>query len=624
MPSPRFAVMVMVAAAGWVAPLQAQFPAQGDTARVRLMLELHRRAETDPPLRRQFLEALLRAEAILPSLQYYYNARIWLTQDSADAQKRREVARVNRLSLESRLLDDKIGAAAARPALLRAADSARAANAANAAEIDARLYATSVTLWQALLPDSVFSTAVLKQRLAAVELRTQEATIRAMAAADRRAATAQLVGQPAGYQGEKANGQPEGHGIRTNSVGDRYEGAFHNGVGNGHGVLDAVNGTRFEGQFVDGVGTGVLTVDLPSGTRYVGVMKSGRRDGDGSMDLPTGERYVGRFREDLFEGRGVLEYADGGRYEGEWRQGKRHGHGTEEYPNGRVLRGLFENDRFVQTEEIQPMVALAPEAPRKDEPEPLPAPEPPPPAAVQAPAPSVQGLRTVSIAGRIMDEANKKALAGAMIYLNRFPQQELSDKDGRFVVTNEAPVELIVRRVGYVPFSTTVEPDHSNVGDVLLHPVRTDADRKALEAMDVKIYPQLAAFYQRRAEFRRGAFFTPDDLARAAGTIPDLLRPRPGFKNICVMNRRDEWDCGKADRGPTTIMGSGQSSFARENECTVRVWTDDVGPEKTLDDVRLDELLAVEAYPTPNDTPKGLGTSQCASVRLWTKRAAQR
>ena len=32
---------------------------------------------------------------------------------------------------------------------------------------------------------------------------------------------------------------------------------------------------------------------------------------------------------------------------GEWREGKRQGEGMEYYANGRVLRGRFDNDRFV-------------------------------------------------------------------------------------------------------------------------------------------------------------------------------------------------------------------------------------------------------------------------------------
>ena len=617
---PLFAILLL-AAAGLSKPAMAQFPAEGDSARVRMMLELHRRAETDVALRRTFITALLRAEAILPSVQYYYDARLWLTKDSADAQRRREVQRLGRVAAESRLLDDKVAAAAVRAGLLRAADSARNGAPAGAGTVEARLYATSVALWQTL-PDSGVSDGVVKKRLEAVELRKQEATIRAMVAADRRAAAAQLVGQPAGYTGEKVNGVAHGHGIRINSVGDRYEGEFRKGVGNGHGVLDAANGTRFEGEFVDGVGTGTLTVDLPSGTRYVGPMKAGRREGMGSLDLPTGERYLGQFSGDLFDGGGALEYANGGRYEGEWRKGLRQGRGAEEYPDGRVLRGRFENDRFVRPEEIQQMAALPREEARVVEPEPIAAAAPEPVPSV-AESPSTYESRQVSITGRVVDSASGKPLGGAAIYLARELRPENSESNGRFAVTYQAPVELIVRRPGYVPFVAIVQPDSSTLPDIRMRPVRTDSDRQVLREADLRIYPELRSFYDRRAEYRRGSFWTPDDLARAAGPVMALLRQQPSLRNICATNRKGEWDCGKSNRGPSTIMGSGRSNFEEQRECTVRVWTNDVGG-RGLDEIPASEVLAMEAYPGPSDTPPGLGQSDCATVRLWMKRASQR
>jgi hypothetical protein len=138
--------------------------------------------------------------------------------------------------------------------------------------------------------------------------------------------------------------------------------------------------------------------------------------------------------------------------------------------------------------------------------------------------------------------------------------------------------------------------------------------------LDLKLYPHLATFYDHKARFRRGAFFGPDDLERSPGTIPDLIRQQPGFREICVVNKLGELDCGKSDRGPTTIMGSGKQAMAEERLCTVDVWTDDVGPERTLDEIPLRQLLALEAYPNPASSPQRLG-GKCASVRLWMKRA---
>jgi hypothetical protein len=134
----------------------------------------------------------------------------------------------------------------------------------------------------------------------------------------------------------------------------------------------------------------------------------------------------------------------------------------------------------------------------------------------------------------------------------------------------------------------------------------------------------LASFYERKGRVREGAFLTPDELLRIAGTLPDIIRQKQGFRNICVPTRRGDLDCGKkSDRGPTTLMGSGRPGNEEQQMCHIRVWTDDVGPERTLDEIRIDELLAVEAYPSPASTPAELPGSPCATIRLWMKQARE-
>jgi hypothetical protein len=187
---------------------------------------------------------------------------------------------------------------------------------------------------------------------------------------------------------------------------------------------------------------------------------------------------------------------------------------------------------------------------------------------------------------------------------------------------------LIARRSGYVPERIEVPAAENgsdiDVGTVNLRQVKNDADKATVRAFDIELHPGLAAFYDRKDKYRGGAFFTPDELERMAGSITQMVRARTGFRDICVANRQGQLDCGKADRGPSTIMGSGTSSFEQQKMCFVRVWTDDVGPERALDDIRIDEILAVEAYPNTNLTPREFPGSDCATIRLWMKRAESR
>src|SRR5574341_424836 len=134
--------------------------------------------------------------------------------------------------------------------------------------------------------------------------------------------------------------------------------------------------------------------------------------------------------------------------------------------------------------------------------------------------------------GTAVDSASNKPVAQAAIYVGRKPWGEHTAKDGTFQVS--APVErlgLMVRRPGYVPALLNVSGDTAgavtDLGTVRLRPVKTDADRAAVQAADVQAFPELARFYQHKAEFRQGLFFTPDDLQRQGGNLVDILRLKP-------------------------------------------------------------------------------------------------
>ena len=45
-------------------------------------------------------------------------------------------------------------------------------------------------------------------------------------------------------------------------------------------------------------------------------------------------------------GTGTLTHADGEKYVGGFKEGLHHGNGTITSPNGKVLKGIWENDKF--------------------------------------------------------------------------------------------------------------------------------------------------------------------------------------------------------------------------------------------------------------------------------------
>jgi carboxypeptidase family protein len=234
-----------------------------------------------------------------------------------------------------------------------------------------------------------------------------------------------------------------------------------------------------------------------------------------------------------------------------------------------------------------------------------------------------------TVEGKVLDSRNEKPISGAQVYFDREELDAVSGADGSF----KAPIgqgghRFVIRRPGYVPQHAAAGPgaagERVDLGTVHLRQVKTDADRDTVEAVDLELHPRLASFYDRMHKYRQGSFLTPDDMQRNGGVLSQIIRAKTGFRNMCVANRQGELDCGKSYRGPTTILGSGRPAHEEDQMCFVRVWTDDVGPERALDDIRMDEILAVEAYPNTNTTPREFPGSSCATIRLWMKRAETR
>ena len=224
-------------------------------------------------------------------------------------------------------------------------------------------------------------------------------------------------------------------------------------------------------------------------------------------------------------------------------------------------------------------------------------------------------------------DAGNKPLSGATVYLDGDEADVRSGKDGSLTLqAPNAEATLVVRKPGYVPASIKVpQGGEVNAGTAQLRQIKSDEDREAVKAIDLQLYPRLAGFYDRKARYKQASFLTPDEVQRSAGTVTDIIRQKQGFHEMCIGNRQGGLDCGKkSNRGPSTIYGSGSPGNAVQQMCFARVWTDDVGPERTLDEIHLNEILAIEAYPSAITTPSEFPGGSCVTIRLWMKRAEDR
>src|SRR6266487_475419 len=236
---------------------------------------------------------------------------------------------------------------------------------------------------------------------------------------------------------------------------------------------------------------------------------------------------------------------------------------------------------------------------------------------------SAQG-RTRTIKGTVVDSAKHKPVSQAAIFIGRMPTGQRTGDDGTFHVSApQGPLVVMIRRPGYIPVLTALAGDTSaaetDMGTASMQQVKSDADRAAVQDADMKIYPELARFYDHKARFRQGLFFAPDDLLHGGGSLFTLIRQKPNFHFICVATQRGDLDCGQeASRGRTSILNPNPTS--REQEpCVMHVWTNALGPQHTLDEILMEDVLAVEAFPHPGVTPPEFMGSPCAAIMLWMK-----
>ncbi len=227
-----------------------------------------------------------------------------------------------------------------------------------------------------------------------------------------------------------------------------------------------------------------------------------------------------------------------------------------------------------------------------------------------------------TIKGTVVDSANQKPISEAVIYIGRWSTAQRTGDDGTFRVP--APTDrtvVMVRRPGYVPAVAVVASGDSgsvsDVGTTSMRKVKTDADRADAQSADILMYPELAQFYDHKAKYRQGLFLTPDDLQRVGGSLFTLIRQKPNFHFICYVTRRGDVDCGQQEsRGRTSIMNPNPRS-AEQEPCLMVVLTNAIGPQHTLDEFQMSDVLAVEAYPHPGVTPPEFTGSPCATVILW-------
>ena len=197
------------------------------------------------------------------------------------------------------------------------------------------------------------------------------------------------------YTGFWVNDHRKGQGTNIFASGERYEGEWINDLRSGYGTNYYNDGTTKAGMWENDryIGTGsnnygcisgdcdngygIYTWD--SGERYEGYWRNNMRNGQGTNYFSTGSEYSGNWKDDKKNGYGTYKYKQESSYEsytGDWVMGKMTGNGIFIYKNGNKYigeladnyfngegimyyadgtskTGIWENDKFIKTNEIK-------------------------------------------------------------------------------------------------------------------------------------------------------------------------------------------------------------------------------------------------------------------------------
>ncbi len=254
----------------------------------------------------------------------------------------------------------------------------------------------------------------------------------------------------------------------------------------------------------------------------------------------------------------------------------------------------------------------------------------PPPCGAQETA-----GRTGAIAGRLVDSTSHP-IAGAAVSVDSLPASATSDSAGRFQLDGVPAGDrlLRIRRIGVAPVSVRVSVA---AGETTMVTVRTTSIPVILPTVTtqtVGLYGKPArlaytskydGFYERRlGSAAGGRFYTHEDLVRMdPENLLDVLRRAPGVRI---------WDAGstitmrfttcgqggiliKVDGQPLTHP-SGHSLFTSDSDDNAGTVSDVL---KFIGHWRLDQVEAVEVYPTSGSLPVDARGDACAAIYVWTR-----
>ncbi|MDE3174299.1 MAG: carboxypeptidase regulatory-like domain-containing protein [Gemmatimonadota bacterium] len=265
----------------------------------------------------------------------------------------------------------------------------------------------------------------------------------------------------------------------------------------------------------------------------------------------------------------------------------------------------------------------------------------PRPCAAQRPGPRTPG----TIGGRVVDSL-LQPLAGATVTLDSAGRAVRTDSSGEFHLAGVAAGlhAITIRRIGYLParFLIPVTPGNATYWTYPLARPPTALPTVTSKGIGPFGIPDRLAytmkydeFYERRKYAASGTFFAHEDIERMnVMDLLDVLRRIPNFKivsdpdgtTIGFPTCKNEGVTIEID-GHRVWGGGGAGSAMLPPQLQAPSGSGSGGaalsaapdPMDQLGAIRVNNVEAIEAYPTSSSLPAEVVGDACAAIFIWTR-----
>ena len=221
--------------------------------------------------------------------------------------------------------------------------------------------------------------------------------------------------------------------------------------------------------------------------------------------------------------------------------------------------------------------------------------------------------QTLAVLSGSVTDSSGSAVSGAIITVSGSSVHATTDDRGEFrlVGLTPGPLELRIRRLGFVPSSHQIQvtpQDASNRIHLTLAPLPNTLKPVLVQAKRVEYGGRLAGYYERLERRSNGVFIDRVEIDRKDyRSLTQLLSQSPGISSL-------------------RIRAGGGSVRMRGRNCRPLVWLDGVpmpAGEVDLDAFPVSTIQGIELYlgstTAPIDYMAPNGQSNCGTILLWSR-----